>query len=147
MQTFGLKNTLRLLIIFLLVFAWGCSTKKNTPVSRVYHNVTARYNYYFNANQSYNDAIKRAEKDFDYNYTFPLPVLLVGQQQVASMVGGDMDRVIAKCTDLINLHSIKVKPEQKRGRMTAKDKKFYNQNEFVRWVREGWLLVGKARVW
>ena len=147
MQTFGLKNTFRLLIIFLLVFAWGCSTEKNTPVSRAYHNVTARYNYYFNANQSYNDAIKRAEKDFDYNYTFPLPVLLVGQQQVASMVGGDMDRVIAKCTDLINLHSIKVKPEQKRGRMTAKDKKFYNQNEFVRWVREGWLLIGKARVW
>lgn len=147
MRILSLKNTFRLTFLTLALTAWGCSTKKNTPVSRTYHNVTARYNYYFNAKQSYSNTIKRAEKDFDYSYTFPLPVLLVGQQKVISMVGGDMDRAITKCTDLINLHSITVKPERKRGKQTSKDKKFYNQSEYVRWVSEAWLLIGKARVW
>ncbi len=147
MPTQSLKNIFRLTFLILVLTAWGCSTKKNTSVSRAFHNVTSRYNYYFNAKQSYTNAIKRAEKDFDYNYTFPLPILLVGQQKVTSMVGGDMDRAITKCTDLINLHSITAKPEKKQGRQTLKDKKFYNQTEYVRWVREGWLLIGKARVW
>lgn len=147
MRTLSLKNIFRLTFLILALTAWGCSTKKNTPVSRTYHNVTARYNYFFNAKQSYSNAIKRAEKDFDYNYTFPLPVLLVGQQKVISAVGGDMDRAITKSTDLINLHSITVKPERKRGKQTSKDKNFYNQSEYVRWVRDAWLLIGKARVW
>ncbi|MDD3891103.1 MAG: tetratricopeptide repeat protein [Bacteroidales bacterium] len=147
MRTLSLKNIFRLTFLILALTAWGCSTKKNTPVSRTYHNVTARYNYFFNAKQSYSNAIKRAEKDFDYNYTFPLPVLLVGQQKVISAVGGDMDRAITKSTDLINLHSITVKPERKRGKQTSKDKIFYNQSEYVRWVRDAWLLIGKARVW
>ncbi len=58
-----------------------------------------------------------------------------------------MDRAITKCTDMITRHSITVKPDRKSGAMTAKEKRFFNQNEFVRWVREGWLLIGKARVW
>lgn len=126
---------------------WGCSTKKNTAASRAYHNLTSKYNYYFNGKLSYEEALKRAEKTFEYNYTFTLPILMSGQQKVASMVGGDMDRTITKSTDLINLHSIKAKPEKKKGVQSEKDKKFYNQNEFVRYVRQAWLLIGQARTW
>jgi tetratricopeptide (TPR) repeat protein len=135
------------LISALLFFVWGCSTQKNTPVSRAFHNLTAKYNYFFNANESYSNSLKRVEENFNYNYTFPLPVLLLGDKQVTSMVGGDMDRAITKCTDMISRHSITVKPERKRGVQSPKERKFYNQNEFVSWVREGWLLIGKARVW
>jgi tetratricopeptide (TPR) repeat protein len=134
-------------IILIAIALGGCSTKKNTTVSRAFHNLTSKYNYYFNAKESYSNAIKKVQKDFDYNYTFPLPVMLVGDKQVASKVGGDMDRAITKCTNMISHHSITVKPERKSGSVSAKDKKFYSQNEFVRWVREGWLLIGKARVW
>jgi tetratricopeptide (TPR) repeat protein len=136
-----------LLIIFSALAFASCSTKSNTTASRTYHNITSKYNYYFNANESYKNALKRVENDFDYNYTFPLPVLLVGDKQLASMVGGDMDRAILKCTDMIRRHSITVKPERKRGVQSAKERKFYSQNEFVPFVREGWLLIGKARVW
>lgn len=146
---FSLFTRLRLKLIVFIVFAGtlGCSTQKNTPVSRAFHNLTSKYNYFFNAKESYKEAIKRVETNFDYNYTFPLPVLLVGEKQVGSMVGGDMDRAITKCTEMIGHHSITIKPERKRGVQTTKERQFYNQNEFVRWVREGWLLVGKARVW
>ena len=147
MLTLLKRKAFTLFILSLLVALGGCSTKKNTVGSRAFHNLTSKYNYYFNANESYNNAIKRVENSFDFNYTFPLPILLVGDKQVASMVGGDMDRAITKCTDMITRHSITVKPDRKSGAMTAKEKRFFNQNEFVRWVREGWLLIGKARVW
>jgi tetratricopeptide (TPR) repeat protein len=133
--------------VLVAVVIGGCSTQKNTSVSRAYHNLTSRYNYFFNAKESFNNGIKQAEESFNYNYTFPLPVLLFGKPQVVSMVGGDMDRAITKCTDMISHHSITVKPERKRGLQSRKEREFYNQNEFVRWVREGWLLVGKARAW
>lgn len=135
------------LSIVLVAVSSSCSTKKNTTASRAFHNLTAKYNYYFNANESYTNATKKVASTYSLNYTMPLPVLLVGDKQVASMVGGDMDRAITKCTDLINRHSITAKPEQKRGATTSKDRKFYNQNEFVKWAREAWLLIGKARVW
>ncbi len=135
------------ILLIIMLTGWGCSTKKNTTASRAYHNLTSKYNYYFNARVSYNNAIKRVEKDFEYNYTFPLPILMADQKRATGTVGGDMDRTITKCTDLINLHSIKVKPDKKKGVQTAKDKQFYNQNEFVHWVRQAWLLIGQARTW
>lgn len=138
---------LYIVLLIVVVAASGCSTQKNTSVTRSYHNLTSRYNYYFNANESYKIALDRVHESYSYSYTFPLPVMLLGDQQVASMVGGDMDRVITKCTDMISRHSITVKPERKRGVQSPKERQFYNQNEFVRWVREGWLLIGKARAW
>ena len=89
----------------------------------------------------------RIDATYRYNYTSPLPVLLVGDSQVTGIVGGDMDRAIKKCTDLIGKHSITVKPERKKGLYTSKDKEFYNQTEFVKWARESWLLIGVARTW
>lgn len=144
-----LYRALKFLALFFIIsiILGACSTQKNTPMTRAYHNLTSKYNYYFNAHQSYTNAIERVEKDFNYNYTFPLPVLLVGQKQTASTVGGDMDATITKCTNMIRLHSITVKPERKRGGLSAKEKRFYNQNEYVEWVKKGWLLIGKARVW
>jgi hypothetical protein len=80
--------------VLVAVVIGGCSTQKNTSVSRAYHNLTSRYNYFFNAKESFNNGIKQAEESFNFNYTFPLPVLLFGKPQVVSMVGGDMDRAI-----------------------------------------------------
>ena len=135
--------------LFFAAFALlvSCSTKKNTTTTRAFHNLTAKYNYFFNAKESYKLATKKVYRTYSFNYTLPLPVLLVGNQEVSSMVGGEMDRAITKCTDLINRHSITVKPEQKRGSQSSKDRKFYNQKEFVKYAREAWLLIGKARVW
>lgn len=141
------KHILSSLVVLMLVAVSACSTKKNTSASRAFHNVTAKYNFYFNANESYKKAIAKVSANYSYNYTTKLPVLLVGKPEVASNVGGDMDRAVTKCTELIRHHSITVKPERKKGAMTKRDKDFYNQSEFVHWTREAWLLVGKARIW
>lgn len=116
-------------------------------MSRSYHYVTAYYNYYFNGFESYKKGIKRSEDNFKYNFTLPIPVLLFGEQQVTGMVGGDMDRAITKATNLINKHSITVKPERKKGIPTAKEKEFYNQSEYVKWAEKSWILIGKSQAW
>lgn len=141
------NSHIALIALLLLLFGNACSTKKNTVATRTFHYITSKYNYFFNANQSYKNAELRANEQYTYNYTAQLPVLLVGKPQVSSLVGGDMDRAVNKCTDLIRLHSITVKPARKRGTMTSKEKEFYNKNEYVLWAREAWLLIGKARVW
>lgn len=139
-------SILSLLAIALLLSA--CSTQKNTAISRRFHNTTAYFNYYYNARDLHQLALKKAEKDFAYNYTLPLPVLLLDEQQVQSAVSGDMERAIEKCTNLLAKHSITVKPEMpKKGSMTAKEKEFYNQTEFVRWAREAWLLAATSQAW
>lgn len=134
------------IILFLLGIS-ACSSKKNTGASRAYHNLTSYYNYYFNAYDSYKSGIKRAETSYQYNYTLPLPMILVGDNQITGTVSGDMERTINKCTALIGKHSITVKPQRKKGLVTGKEKEFYNQTEFVKWARESWLLVGQAHAW
>lgn len=137
----------KITFVIILLGLTSCSSKKNTTASRAYHNLTAYYNYYYNAYDSYKTGIKRAETGYQYNYTLPLPMLLVGDDQVSGSVSGDMDRTINKCTALINRHSITIKPQRKKGLITGKDKDFYNQTEFVKWARESWLLVGQAQAW
>ena len=137
----------RFLGIILILVSWSCSTQKNTFVSRNYHNLTSYYNYYYNAYDSYRNGIKRVEKDISYNYTLILPVLLIGESQVPGMVSGDMERTLNKCTMLLARHSMTVRPARKKNTLSPKEKEFMNLNEYVKWARESWLLVGMAYTW
>ncbi|NLI88728.1 MAG: tetratricopeptide repeat protein, partial [Bacteroidales bacterium] len=116
-------------------------------MSRNYHNLTSYYNYYYNAYDSYRNGERRVYKDFKYNYTLPLPMLLFGERGVSDMVSSDMERTLNKCTALLAKHSITVKPKRKNGSLSSKEKEFYNRYEYVRWAQESWLLVGKAHTW
>lgn len=115
-------------------------------VSRSFHYITAYYNYYYNAYDCYKLSLRKVDETYKYNYTSPLPVILIGDSEVAGMVSGDMDKSIKKCTDLIRKHSIRVKPERSKGELTPKEKEFLNRTEYVKWARESWLLIGEARV-
>lgn len=136
-----------LLSIVLLLGIWSCSSQKNTFVSRNYHNLTSYYNYYYNAYDSYKNGIQRAERSINFNYTLNLPVLLIGESQVPGIVSGDMERTLNKCTMLLARHSITVKPTRKKNTLSPKEKEFMSLNEYVRWARESWLLVGMAHTW
>ncbi|HDP74951.1 MAG TPA: tetratricopeptide repeat protein [Bacteroidales bacterium] len=136
-----------LLSIVLLMGGWSCSSQKNTFMSRNYHNLTSYYNYYYNAYDNYKNGTLRAEKGINYNYTLNLPVLLIGESQVPGIVSGDMERTLNKCTMLLARHSITVKPARKKNTLSPKEKEFMSLNEYVRWARESWLLVGMAHTW
>jgi len=78
----------------------------------------------------------------DYNNI--LPVFLYEIESVNSTVQGDMKRAIDKSTKVITFHSITAKPKVKEGNQSAKDKAFFEQNEYNKWVDDSYLLMGKA---
>lgn len=130
--------------LFILVFA-GCSTKKNTAVTRTYHNVTSRFNILFNGKESYKAGVKKIEDAFKNDYSKLLPVFMFTDEELNKSASGDMERTLRKTTKLVNMHSITVKPELKNNKpLDANEKAFYDQKEFNKYVDDTYLLMGKA---
>ncbi|MCF8380801.1 MAG: tetratricopeptide repeat protein [Bacteroidales bacterium] len=125
----------------------SCSTEKNTFTSRSYHNLTSNYNIYFNGYESYKKGVDKAEDNFQDNYSRILPLFYFSSPDVAQSVAPDMQRSLEKSTKVISLHSITAKPEIKKGTQTDKQKEFYNQKEFNKWIDENYVLMGKAYVY
>jgi tetratricopeptide (TPR) repeat protein len=121
-----------------------CSTQKNTTISRAYHNLTAHYNVYFNGNESYKKGVYRYDEAFHDDYSRNLPVFTYGKKEIAGTISSDMDLSIKKASKLITLHSIKAKPEIKKGKLSPKEKEFYSKSEYNNWVDNAYLLIGKS---
>ena len=67
----GLRSkTLFSISLTLLIVAAiaSCSTKRNTAISRAYHRTTARFNFYFNAEQAYNAGVEAATTKVKLDY-------------------------------------------------------------------------------
>jgi len=122
----------------------GCTTEKNTLITRSYHNLTARYNIFFNGFESFEKGVDKAYEQFEDDYTRMLPVFIRGSENVAQNISPDMDRAIKKATKVITLHSIKVKPEFKNGPQTEKQKELYARNEYNIYVDNNYLMMAKA---
>jgi tetratricopeptide (TPR) repeat protein len=139
------KNTYINWLFISVVLLAGCTTQKNTVVTRAYHNITARYNILFNGNISFLKGLKKIDDTFEDDYAELLPVFKYGDKQLASTVSPDMDRTIKKGSKLIALHSITVKPKLKDNTaLSQKKRMFYNKKEFNKWVDDNYLLMGKA---
>ncbi|MBN2480123.1 MAG: tetratricopeptide repeat protein [Bacteroidales bacterium] len=139
-------NTTGLFVLFSVLFSiTGCSVEKNTMTSRAYHNVTARFNIYFNGRESFESGLEKIAHNFIDEYSEILPLFLYGDEEVSSVAITDMDRTIEKCEKLISLHSITAKPEVKNNReLSLREREFYNRREYNMYVDDAYLLMGKA---
>lgn len=136
----------KLLILAVLIsISYGCSTKKNTLVSRTYHNITSKYNAYFNGNEKLKAGVKKINSSFQDDYSQILPVFTYGDENIAKSSFPDMDVAIKKASKVIALHSITVKPNRKNRASTPRQKEFLKRNEYCRWVDDSWLLLGRAK--
>jgi tetratricopeptide (TPR) repeat protein len=134
-----------LLAVFILSgFFAGCTTGKNTLVTRSYHNLTSHYNIFFNGIESYKKGLKQAQESYVDDYTQILPVFTYDDESIAQSIAPDMERTIKKSSKVIALHSITAKPEYKDGPQTEKQKDFYAKNEYNKWVDDNYLIMGKA---
>ncbi|WP_430812760.1 MULTISPECIES: tetratricopeptide repeat protein [unclassified Carboxylicivirga] len=138
-----LRNISIILILFTVL---GCSTKKNTWLSRNYHNLTAYYNVYYNGREAFRNGDKAINEGYRNNYTNLLPVFESSDPEAAAIATADMDRAIEKGQKLIKKHSITAKP-QKRSRNNAYAAEFYSKKEFNAWVDDAYILIGKAHVY
>ncbi|MBR76727.1 MAG: hypothetical protein CMD36_02250 [Flavobacteriales bacterium] len=104
----------------------SCSTKKKSWVNRQYHNTTAKYNGYFNGNESLKTGLRKIHSKHQDDYTSILPVYKEVNLKNAN-TQSYMDKAIKKGSVVIQRHSMKI-----RGR------------EYCKWIDDSYLLVGKA---
>jgi len=122
----------------------GCSTEKNTTVTRTFHNVTSKYNIYFNANESVKAGLANVNERIEDDFTRILPIYKESDPAVARLVKSDMDNAVVKCSKLIEIHSLTKKPKRKRGGGSRKYQEFASQEEFNKYIDDSYLLMGKA---
>jgi tetratricopeptide (TPR) repeat protein len=130
------------LVLLISIFA-GCSTEKNTRASRAFHNVTSRYNVYFNANESVKEGLATIDERIEDDFTHLLPLYKESEPSAVRLVKSDMDYAIIKCSKLVEIHSITKKPKRKKKR-TRKYQEFASKEEFNNWIDDAYLLMGKA---
>ncbi len=134
-----------LLTLFVVAIVTSCSTQKNTMLTRTYHQITARYNTFFNGRESFRSGIRRSEQQFRYDFNKILPVFLYTDPEIARSVAPEMDRAINKASKVISNKSITVQPKNERGGLfSGRHENFHRQSEYNKWVRESYLLAGKA---
>lgn len=122
----------------------GCSTKKNTPLSRNWQAFTTRYNVYYNGKEHYNEQLKDMELNYEDDYTrfvMTHPAEARGDDKLPQP-SGDFKRTIEKMQKAIQLHSIKKKPAKKTG--SPKEKAFRAREEYNPFLHNAWLTLGKA---
>ncbi|MCF6240667.1 MAG: tetratricopeptide repeat protein [Bacteroidales bacterium] len=136
---------LKLSIIILIFSVSSCTTKKNTSITRGYHNLTARFNVYFNGIESLKAGLRKIDKNYKDDYSTILPIFIYTEKQAAQMITPEMDRCIQKSAKLIKTHSITVKPKvDKKKKLSKKEKDFLNKPEYCKWIDDGYLMMGQA---
>jgi len=81
-------------LLLLMPLYQGCSTEKNTFASRTFHQITSKYNVYFNANESFESGLERIESSLEDDFTRLLPIYKESDPAAANMVKSD----IRNCT-------------------------------------------------
>lgn len=124
--------TVRIYIISFLIFSLlipseaisGNNNKKKDQnpgfFQKVYHDMTTRFNYFFNARLKLNESLRQLQDGHQDNYNEILPVRKYGNKEKRSSSASQMDEVIKKSGIAIQLHKIS------------------------KWVDDCYLLIAKA---
>ncbi|WP_051663881.1 type IX secretion system periplasmic lipoprotein PorW/SprE [Dyadobacter crusticola] len=114
------KFTSFLVLIALLA---GCSQFSNRPGAVNFHNISARYNAYFMAEQDMLEAEYEMKKAFKEDYNQPLPILLPMDSLLALPVKPKLEDAIRKASIVAEKH----------------------QNS--KWLDNSYILLGKSRLY
>ncbi len=120
-------------IFFMLVLSGigvifsSCSTKRNTALARVYHNLTSHYNVYWNGEQNLMAGADYLRENAKDNYAKILRVYNYGDKKLARQMSSKMKLTIKKAAMTIQNHSM-----------------VFGRKERVHWVMESYLMMGQA---
>ncbi|MGZ4100171.1 MAG: type IX secretion system periplasmic lipoprotein PorW/SprE, partial [Bacteroidia bacterium] len=114
-----------------LAILTSCSTKRNTVVSRAYHNLTARYNGYYYSNLNIDEGIYKINKNNKDNFDKILPVFVYPAPDKAKATFTEFDKAIKKSSLCIQKHAIK----DKAGNEIPSSGK---------WIDNNWINIGIA---
>lgn len=141
------RSLLPLLVLGSLLFAplGGCSVRNNTASTRFYHNLTTRYNVYYNGDQAFREAYKKQLQEAPDNYAeriFIEPVTATKSREIKEP-GGDFNGALEKGRKAIRLHSIRNKPKERKS--GNRNSPFYKKREYNTFIYNAWLLVGQSQ--
>ncbi len=139
----GKRFSYRIFFVIVCFFLAGCSTEKNTVVSRAYNNATAHYNVYFNGKESLRSGVEKINKSVEDDYSKVLPLFKSSNPTTATAATSEMENTIMKGSKLIQSHSITKKPKRRKNRSKSYIK-FASKEEFNNWVDDAYILMGKA---
>ena len=105
----------------------GCSTKRNTFLSRNFHNLTSYYNVYWNGKETLLDADYLLQDQSVDNYFEVIPVFKYGNPEDTTLVAEQTKRMIEKALITIKKHSISI-----RGK------------EYVKTIDNAYILLGQG---
>lgn len=105
----------------------GCSTKRNTPLRRGYHNLTSHYNVFWNGEYSLMEGDRQLKKNAKDDYSKVLRVYNYGVKSEALSLNSQMDRALQKTSICVQKHSMK-----------------FNGRERVKWIDDAYLVMAKA---
>ncbi len=125
MKILNIKIHISALLLFLIISS--CSTKKKTFVHRKYHDITARYNGYFNGKESLKYGILKLEKSHNDDYSKILPVFKYNNITSSTAHHSYMDKSIKKGSRVIQNHSINIR-----------------NKEYCKWIDDSYFLVAKS---
>ena len=116
-----LKRFSVLLITGLMLVASGCGMFKDTKLEELYHDVTARYNGYFNARMLTQEVVEEVRKTHQDDFNEILSVYQFPSKEKAKQLTPKCDKIIEKCTRVLQKH------------------------EESKWSDNCYFLMGKAR--
>tara|TARA_B100000902_G_scaffold12252_1_gene14903 strand:+ start:35547 stop:38135 length:2589 start_codon:yes stop_codon:yes gene_type:complete len=124
---YTVKYTKTFFLLIVISFFFACSTQKKTYIHKKYHNITARYNGYFNGKESLKYGIKKLEQSHKEDYTIILPVFKHNEILTSKSHHSYMDKTIKKGSKVIQNHSINIR-----------------NKEYCKWIDDSYLLVAKG---
>ena len=113
--------------LLMIAVLMGCSTSRNTFPNRAYHNVTCKYNVYWNGNQAMKDAEREYAKLSKDNFTATLPIYNYPDKSELGPCLSHLDRTIEKSSKAIHKHSMMIKGK-----------------EYVKTIDDAYFLMAKA---
>lgn len=97
------------LALFLLFASLSCTTTKRkgevSKIKKFYHNTTAKYNGYFNANELVDEALFQLENSYEDNYNQLIPIYKWAASPQVESQYSTLDTAIKKVSVVVSLHT------------------------------------------
>jgi len=132
-----LKNNIKIIVSFLVVlFAVGCSTKKDAFLNRNFHVMTTKYNVLYNGNEALRMGLINLNSTYEDNFWERLPIepLKVKEQVFPDMQNNldntpkEFERAEEKAVKAVQKHSMLIARQERNSQ-----------------IDNAYLLLGKSR--
>ncbi|MBB6609795.1 tetratricopeptide repeat protein [Pontibacter sp. Tf4] len=110
-----------LLLLLVATILGACSVERNNPLSKTYHNTTARYNGYFLAKEKLRAIEEALQAQMTYDYNKVIPIYPTIDSTTAKAAAADLEDVVKKASFPIQYH------------------------KSSKWIDDSYILIGRAR--